>query len=215
MSRWPLRRLVSFALAGALLCHESLGARQQQLLERVVARVGEESILLTDVNAALGIGLVTARPGADPVASASEQLIERALALAEVARFTPPEPDTDAVEREVARLRANAGAGLQQLMRDTGLDDTRLREMARDNLRLEAYLAQRFGAAIQLTGDEVAAYYRSNPDEFRRNGVIIPFDEAEPLARQRATAARREEVVSQWLGDLVARGEVTRPRARP
>ena len=65
----------------------------QQLLDRVVARVDGAPITLTDVQAALGLGLIQVPAGSDPVDTGTQQMIDRQLELAEVQRFPPPEPD--------------------------------------------------------------------------------------------------------------------------
>jgi hypothetical protein len=207
VSQWGLA--LGLMLSGA---HAALG---QELLDRVVARVGATPILLSDVRAAIGLGLVEIEPGDDPEASAIEQLIDRELALAEVARFAPPEPPADAIAREAASLTARAGSGLDALARTTGLDERRIRDLARDNLRLAAYLNQRFGTTVQVSDDEVVQYFRNNEAEFTRDGVRLTFEEAEPLARERASAARRAGIIDQWMQDLRARGAVTRPRSTP
>jgi hypothetical protein len=168
------------------------------------------AVTLSDVRAAIGLGVVEAASEGVGV----EAVIERQLVLAEVARFAPPEPVPDAVEREAIRLRAHAGARLAGLMTATGLDDARIREIARDNLRVEAYLNQRFGATVQLTEEEVLQYYRIHPDEFTRDGRLMPFAEAEPDARARAAGERRAAMVGQWHRDLRGRAEIvlTTPR---
>jgi hypothetical protein len=84
-----------------------------------------------------------------------------------------------------------------------------VREIARDNLRIQAYLNQRFGSSAQPTDEEVGQYYRNHLDDFRNaNGVVVPFVEAEPIARQRAAAERRNAVILQWMRDLRQRGDV-------
>ena len=185
----------------------------QQLLERVVARVGGYAITLTDVNAALAFGVVEVPQGPTQVAEATQRLIDRQLALLEVARFAPPEPDIAAVGREMETMKERAGAGIDSLMQATGLDDARLRDIARDTLRIQAYLNQRFGTTVQVSDEEVALYYRNHASEFQRNGMLIPYDEAEPVARQRAAAARRGAAILQWMSDLRQRVEVVEPRA--
>jgi hypothetical protein len=177
----------------------------QQLLDRIVARVNGAAITLTDVNAAIALGLV------DP-SRAIDQLIDRQLVLSEVARFPPPEPAAAAVTIEAGSLRTTAGSRLPEVMASTGIDEARIREIARENLRIQAYLNQRFGVAPQLTEEEVAQYYRIHPEEFRRGDALMPFTEAEPLARERAAAERRALTVSNWLRDLRARAEISRPR---
>jgi len=181
-----------------------LGA--QQLLDRIVARVNGVPITLTDVKAAIALGLVAA-----PESAAIEQLIDRQLVLNEVARFVPPEPPAAAVAVETGSLMTQAGPRLPEVMATTGIDESRIREIARENLRIQAYLNQRFGVNVQLTEEEVAQYYRIHPEEFTRRGTLMPFTEAEPLARERASAERRALTVAQWMRDLRGRAEISLP----
>jgi len=184
-----------------------LGA--QQLLDRIVARVNGVAVTLTDVKAAMALGIV-----AVPESVAIEQLIDRQLVLNEVARFVPPEPAAAAVALEAGSLMTRAGAKLPEVMADTGIDEPRIREIARENLRIQAYLNQRFGVNVQLTEEEVAQYYRIHPEEFTRAGTLMPFTEAEPLARERASAERRAVTVAQWMRDLRGRAEISLPAGR-
>lgn len=197
-----LRTIVCVHLA---CCVAGVGAAAaQQLLDRILARVGGNAITLTDVQAARALAIVPG-PGER---EALQQMIDRQLLLIEVARFPPPEPADAAVAAEVARERAAAGARLDAIMQSTGIDEARLRDLARDTLRIDAYVDQRFGTALQVTDDEAAGYYGAHPDEFRRNGAVIPFEEALPQARERANAERRRSQVERWLLDLRARADI-------
>ena len=113
----------------------------QQLLDRVVARVGATAITQTDVEAAAAFGVIDSKAG-DLV----KQMIERRLIIAEVNRFPPPEPDEKAISEQVAKMKATAGAQAAAVMKRTGVDEKRLAELARETLRIQAYLAQRFGS---------------------------------------------------------------------
>ncbi|NOT26909.1 MAG: hypothetical protein HOP16_12490 [Acidobacteria bacterium] len=186
-------------------------AGAQVLLDRVAARVNGAAITLTDVRTALALGIVEVPAGPDRDAVATDQLINRQLVLAEVARFAPPEPAADVIARESDALAARAGAGLTALMASTGIDQAGIRDIARDNLRIRAYLDQRFGATVQVTEDEVTQYYRIHPDEFTRNGTLAPFTEVQSLVRDRAGAERRATIVAQWMRDLRARADVSVP----
>jgi hypothetical protein len=180
----------------------------QQLLDRVVARVDGYAITLTDVQAALGLGIIQTPAGADPIEAGTQQMIDRQLLLAEVQRFPPPEPNPMTVDRVVERLKMTAGARLADLMRSTGLTDARIRDIARDELRIVDYLDQRFGTTVQVSDEEVARYYREHEAEFTRGGDVTPFDEAESVARQRASSERRRATIDQWLRDLRSRADV-------
>ncbi len=198
-------------LSAAAIWWALLGpASAQEVLDRVLARVDSEPITLTDVRAAIRLGLVETTEGVDPILAALRQMIERRLVLAEVERFSPTEPDPAAVNAEVKTLEARVGtsADLAALEQTTGYGGDRIREIARANLRIEAYLNRRFGASVQPTDDEVGQYYRTHLDEFTVSGRVIPFVEAEPSARQKAAAERRNATIFQWTRELRQRADV-------
>jgi hypothetical protein len=66
----------------------------------------------------------------------------------------------DAVNALATAMRARAGTGLDALMRATGIDEARVREMARDTLRIESYVRQRFGASATLQQPDVRQWLR-------------------------------------------------------
>ena len=107
------------------------------------------------------------------------------------------------------------GSNLAGLIASTGIDEPRIRAIARDNLRIRVYLTQRFGATVQLTEEEVAQYYRIHPDEFTRDGTLTPFTQSEPRARARAGTERRASTVAQWMRDVRSRAEITFPTPPP
>jgi hypothetical protein len=146
-------------------------AAAQNVIERVLARVDASVIMLTDVRAAIGLGLVDAPAGPDGERRALDQLIDRQVLLHEVARFPPPEPTDGAIEEAAALMRARAGARLPELMNTTGIDDARIRELARDTLRIQAYVGQRFGAAATLGDADVGQWLRESR---KRASVIEP-----------------------------------------
>jgi hypothetical protein len=142
----------------------------QEVLDRVIARVNNQPITLSDARAAVGLGIVAVASGADPIASAARELIDRQLILQEVARFSPPEPPPNILAAEVAALEKNAGtpAQFEALMKSTGLNRARVRELARDTLRIRAYISQRFGPS----GGEPGTVQRWVGD-LRRRATIV------------------------------------------
>jgi hypothetical protein len=203
-----LVRVVASVWIAAGLVGWCQAPRAQQLLDRVVARVNGLAITLSDVRAATGVGVIESTQADVPGTLEIEQAIDRQLLLAEVARFGPPEPRAAAIDMRVAALKANAGSRLSALMQSTGLDENRLRDMARDELRIEAYLDQRFGTTVQVSDEEAARYYAAHPEEFTRDGTLIPLGAAAEAARRAASEERRRTTVTRWISDLRARAEV-------
>lgn len=195
-----------FHLACCIL-HCTNPASAQELLDRVVVRVNGTVILLTDVRVAIGLGLV------DGAADPAQQMVDRQLQLAEVARFPPADPSADVIDVEVARLKARAGAGLAALMASTGMNEERVREIARESLRIQAYLDQRFGASVPVSEDQALQYFRDHQGEFSRDGVMRLFEDVAAIARQRASADRRRDTITTWLRDLRSRADIAVGRA--
>jgi hypothetical protein len=184
----------------------------QTRLDRVVARVGTESIFETDIKAALGLGIVEPLGTLDPEAAALEELIDRQLMLTEILRGVPPEPDAAAVDEEVQRMRNFAAGTLKTVMTTNGIDDVFLRRAARDTLRIQLYLDMRF-PELTVSDAEAQQYYNGNPSAFRRNGVLMTFEQAIGAARDQASRDRRAARIRQWLEGLRRRTEITRPAA--
>jgi len=214
--RWWLHAVLCLHSAFCVL-HYGRAVTAQQLIDRVLARVGTRAVTMTDVRAALGLGLVETKPGEDVEAVALQRTIERELLLDEVRRFSPPEPPASVVAEEVARMKAHAGAGFDALATSTGLDEARLQQLARETLRIRAYVAQRFGTSVQVTEEEARKYYEEHPDKFTRDGERVPFERAEAEARQRVSAERLQATIDQWTRDLRARSEVVivAPEVKP
>ena len=116
-----------------------------EVLDRVLAVVSGELILLSDVRAARTFGFV-ATEGADPDGQALARLIDRALILAEVERFAPPEPEAPAVDRgeSAERQRFASQEAFAAALAQAGIEERHLREYVRQDLRMNAYLDQRF-----------------------------------------------------------------------
>lgn len=185
---------------------------QQTVLDRVVARVGAVAITETDVRAAAALGLIALPPGADVVVDGTRAMIDRQLIVQEVNRVAPAAPDDAAVEKAVDVMKARVGAQYEALTRSTGLDDQRLRALARESLRIQAYLQQRFGTVAQASLQDARDYYEKHPQEFTRDGALLPFAQVETAARIAASEERRRASIADWMLTLRARGDVAEVR---
>jgi hypothetical protein len=147
-------------------------AAADEVIDRVLAVVGGDVITLSDVRAALTLGRVQVSNAADPVRVVLSQLVDRALLLAEVNRFAPPEPSPLAIdaalESVVARFPSpdTFDATLERL----GVDRAFVRDLLREDLRIRAYLDQRFTAQ---TVDEQRTLVDAWIEGLRRRADII------------------------------------------
>ncbi len=114
-----------------------------ELVDRTLAIVAGRTVTLSDARTALALGLVE---GAAVDADVVQRLVDRELMLREVDRYDPLEPTVERIDERLAAARAVAGGedGLARVLRDGGFAERRLRAWIRDDLRVEAYLQQRF-----------------------------------------------------------------------
>ena len=180
-----------------------------EVIDRVLAVVAGSIITLTDVTAARELGFESPGTAADPTGAVLAKLIDRELILAEVDRYAPPEPTADAVDRELDAIRARfpTAERFETALARSGRDAARLRETVRENLRIRAYEAQRFTAAVP-TDDDLGAYYRAHQDAFTRDGRVLPFETARAAVAERVTAERSAALIDDWVSGLRRRADV-------
>ena len=184
-----MRRVLVFALGFWLLALGSVA--HAEIIDRVLAILPGQIITLSDVEAALELGLVEAPAGSDRIAAGLSAVIDRVLMLNEVRRVSPPEPSAAAVDARVGRIRQrfSGPAELSRVLAARGLDETVVRLYAADDLRLASYLEERFTAAAQPTEEEIR--------------------QAGESARQHLTDERRRTLIGAWTAELRRRADVT------
>lgn len=131
--------LITSAVAGA--------GRGQEVLDRTLALVGGQPITLSDVRAAIELGLVEGGPS--DIAGMTGRLVDRELILREVQRYAPSAPPESAVDARVSEIiqRLASPAAFMKVLETHGFTESRVRAWVRDDLRTEGYLAQRFASA--------------------------------------------------------------------
>ena len=201
------RPLQAAVIASALVFAAATARAQTgELVDRTLAIVGGQVITLSDVNAATALGLIDVAPEASPVAAGTARLVDRLLILREVQRYAPPDPADAAIDTRLSEVRTKLGAGLARALEVTGFTEARLRAWIRDDLRSQAYLAQRFAAVGTPTEQEIAAAFSRDRAQFESAGTT--FDQAVPILRERLTSARRRELITDWVSDLRRRTDV-------
>jgi hypothetical protein len=153
------------------------GQARAEIIERVLAVVSGQLITLSDITAARDLGLQRADGAVDPVRAILTKLIERELVLAEVDRYAPQEPTAAAVDQEVQRVRARfaSPAAMDAALARSGIDEAHLRETLRQDLRVAAYMAQRFTASEDRRQAAVAEWMAG----LRRRADVIDLYPAE------------------------------------
>lgn len=200
--------------AVAALCLAVAWVTAAQVVDRVLAVVDGQLVTLSDLRTARALGLADA--GDDGAAVA--KLVDRALMVTEASRYAPPEPTPDAVEARLASVRDAVGSDrFAAVLKRGGLDEEALRRTLRQDLLLEAYVAQRFSTTAQPTDGEVETYLAEHRAELAgQGGAPLAPEDAVRAARARLVAERRSRLVEDWLAGLRRRADISvRPVSPP
>ncbi len=129
--------------AGALRAGQPAGA---ELIDSVLAFVDGQVIMRSDVRAFSDLGLVAPPATADDDERVLTALIERQLILSEVERYVVDDPTDGEVTARFGEVVARVGGApsFESLLPLVGLEKSDVRQIVRDDLRIERYLAGRF-----------------------------------------------------------------------
>jgi hypothetical protein len=183
--------------------------RNPELVDRTLALVGGQPITLSDARGAVALGLIEA--GAS-IGDATAALIRRELILREVQRYAPGAPTDSAVEARLDQVRKRfaGAAAMGRVLEAHGFTEARLRAWVRDDLRTEAYLAQRFASASTPTDADIAREYTDRKADYDQR--FATFEQAAPAIRDRLIELRRAQLIIDWVSDLERRTEIVRMR---
>jgi peptidyl-prolyl cis-trans isomerase SurA len=209
--------LLLAALAG-LTASPGLGQASPpagELVDRVVAVVDEEPILMSDLQRAIRLGLVERREGESEAALLRRTLdewIERRLRLAEIARFGFEEAPLEEVERQIERLRArfpDEAAWRAELVA-LGLGEAEVRQLVARQLAVLSYLEQRLGPRAFVGLEEIQRYYDDElvPRLRAQGDPIPPVEEVREAIRAVVREQKLDREIELWTARLRRESDV-------
>jgi peptidyl-prolyl cis-trans isomerase SurA len=210
-NRWQraARTGTTFATLALWLC----AAGRAEVIDRVLAVVAGDVIMQSDVTLARELGTAAGLLPNDED-DVLRQLIDRALVLAEVDRYAPPEPREAAVESALERLKSRVPSPtVDDVLWKTGVSEAHLRGILRQNLRISAYVDQRF--AVPAPSDrELERFYEERREQFTRAGAVAPLDVVRDEVARELANDRRRTLVRDWIVGLRRRaGPIVLPPA--
>ena len=142
------------------LASTALGAQKPVEIDRTLQRVYEATIMSSDVRQVRMLRLVSPAPESDQTAQTA--LENRLLMLREAARGAIAEIPAEqiAARRQAWTAAWPAGTDLPALLQRAGLNDRALDGWFRDDLRIEAYLDQRFSQPDPKRDERITAWIR-------------------------------------------------------
>ena len=166
---------LAVALIAASVFPVEAARSQTEILDRILAIVGGQVIMRSDVRAFMALQLVEIPPGPDQESQVLTYLIERRLVLDQIDRVVA-EPEPALVDRRfgLVRDRFASAEDFAVVLELVGLTSDDLRQVLADDIRRDAYLADRFASV----GGEAREQAQTNwvADLVRRGQVRLVSD---------------------------------------
>lgn len=198
MTSLPIR----VVLAAVLVTKAAGLLAAQEVVDRIVARVENDIILLSDVRA-----LSRYQQFLDGKSETDGQILDRLIdqwivrTEADVSRFRQPS-EAD-INRSLERLRKSFASTEEYEARkkQAGLSDAEIREMAAAQLYLSNYLDSRFRPGVQIDPKTIEDFYEKSvvPRAKARGQEPPPLDDARELIQEALVQRGINDQADQWL----------------
>jgi hypothetical protein len=206
-----MRNWVTFAAMFIALLPVPGRSRAQDVIDRIVARVETDIILLSDVRQLNRYQVLL-----DGKAQSDEDILNRLIdqwivrSEASVARF--PQPSDEDVNRSIERLKRSFSSPeeFQLRQKNSGLTEDDIRRFVRAQLYLSNYLDSRFRPAIQIDEKAIEEFYKNRvvPRSESREQTPPTLENARDFIQEALVQRAINEQADRWLKESRARVRV-------
>ncbi len=212
--------VVLFAVAAA--DENPLGEPGLKLVDRIVAVVDEDPILSSDLDRAIGLGLLSQR--ADESGEAFrrrvlDQMLEERLRAHEVDRFGFTEISLAEVDEAVAALKSGFASdrAFDERLAEFGLSFDDVRQIVARQVMVLTYVDERLGPRVFVSLDDVREYYDSVlAVEMKGKGQELPeLDDVREDIRSVLREQRLNQEIERWTGELRLEADIEDYFERP
>jgi hypothetical protein len=195
------------ALALLLFCAAEV-LRAQETVDRIVARVENDIILLSEVRE-LGQYQALVEGKTESDAALLDRLVDQWVVRteADTARF--PHPTETEISRDFERLRKSFRSPEEFVERrkQAGLSDAELRGMLAAQLYLSSYLDSRFRPSVQVDTKAIESFYENGvvPRAKAQGQEPPPLEAARDLIQEALVQKGINEQADRWLKESRAR----------
>ena len=208
---FALRAAVAGGCAFAL-CVASGATRAQQTsqttIDRIVARVDTDIILLSDVRALERYQkLVDGKSETD--AQVLDRLIDQWIVRNEADTAQFPQPTAEAIDKGVERVRKSfpSPEEYEGRKKEVGLTDADVRKMVASQLYLSNYLDSRFRPSVRIEPKDIQEFYEKAviPRAQARGQEAPSLDAARDVIRDALIQRGIDEQSDRWLAESRSR----------
>lgn len=197
-----------------------------KLQDRIVAVVNEDAIIESEIDRAIILGLQRPQEGENERAfrrRVLDSLIEDRLRLHEIDRFGFMQVAVEDIDKFVAEIRSRYATEeeYQAALREAGVSQRALRQLAARQLMTLTYVEERLGPRVFVSLDDINQYYREvlTPEMQKRGQPVPPIEEVREQIRVVLREQRLTNEIAEWTKGLRRNADVNvyfdRPLDRP
>jgi hypothetical protein len=195
---------------------------ENELLDRIVAVVDEDPILLSDIRRVIALGLVERRPEEDDRGldrRVLDDLIAQRLRSHEVDRYGFEVVPLELVEEQVEALRQRSGdpEAFEQRMSELGLDGEGVRRLLTRQLQVLIFVEERLGPRVFVSLEDIRAHYSEvlTPQLEEAGQSVPPLAEVREQIREMLRQERLNREIERWTEELRREADVIDQLDRP
>jgi hypothetical protein len=211
-----MRRISQIALlliAGAALCNA------QQVVDRIVATVNRQPVLLSDWEVEMRYEAMIEQkplPLSDDIArGALDRLIDQELLRQQIRSYQLEDPATKEIGDRVADIRKqlpNGGndAAFQAILARYGLTESELRNRISVQLTILRFIDVRLRPSVHVDRRSIENYYNDTllPQLRTKGEKPAPLAEVAPQIEELLSQQRVDALTNDWLKDLRQQSEI-------
>lgn len=196
---------------GVLLLLIGVAAMGQEVVDRIVAQVDDDIILLSDVRA-LARYQFFVDGKAESDSEILDRLIDQWIVRNEAKAALFPQPSDEDVKRSLERLKRSFSSPeeFEERKKQSGFSDDDIERMLRVQLYLSNYLDSRFRASIQIDEKDIEQFYKTRivPRAESRRQTPPTLEAARGFIQEALVQRAINEQSDRWLKEARARVHV-------
>jgi hypothetical protein len=206
----PWIAALCFALAVPVIAQE-----EAAVIDRILAVVDEDPILMSEVDQLIGLGLVERQ---DEEAEEEYRrrvlvrLIDQRLRFHEIDRFGFAELPIEEVERQYQAFAEGFGSAgeFADRLAELGLDETGLKQLVARQIMVVTYVEERLGPRVFVGLDDITAYYDTvlTPEMAAQGQPLPPIQEVREQIRDVLKQQRLNQEIDRWTELLRAKADI-------
>ena len=210
---WRSIQLAFVLLVAAAVCPA------QQMVDRIVATVNRQPILLSDWEVEIRYEAMLEQrvlPVSDDLAHAAlNRLLDQELLRQQMKSYRMAEPSKEEMDARIREIRkqipgAESDSGLRAILGRYGLNESEVNERVGTQAAILRFIDVRLRPSVHVDRRSIESYYNDKllPELRKKGQTATPLAEVAPQIEELLSQERVDALTNDWLKDLRQQSEI-------